>query len=64
MKNTTATVCPSNESRIYKRRIGSTTYRVGVHFSATARESFDDKVIRMIRNDSSGRKAVKRSEKC
>jgi len=60
MKNATAQVCTVHEPRVYKRRIGSTTYRVGVHFSTTVRENFSDKVIRIIRNESAGRKAVKK----
>ena len=49
---------PQREKRILTRRIGATTYRVGMHYSKTSHESFDDKVIRLIHNDSTGRKVV------
>ena len=33
------------------RRVGSTTYKVRVHFSETAQESMEDKIIRLIGNE-------------
>lgn len=33
------------------RRIGSTTYKVKVHFSDTGTETMDDKIMRMIQNE-------------
>ncbi len=33
------------------RRIGSTTYKVRIHFSDAAQESMEDKIIRLIGND-------------
>jgi len=36
------------------RRIGSTTYRVSVHFSGTSRETMGDKILRLIQNDATG----------
>ena len=39
-----------NPLRITKR-IGSTTYKVSVHFSRTSRETMDDKLIRLIEKD-------------
>ena len=33
------------------KRIGSTTYKVSVHFSKTSRETMDDKLIRLIERD-------------
>jgi len=39
------------EKRIFTRRIGSTTYRVSVHFSETSKETLDDKIIRLIKNE-------------
>lgn len=33
------------------RKIGKTTYTVGIHFSQTSRETMDDKVLRLIKND-------------
>ena len=45
--------------RTFTRRIGSTNYRVGVHFSGTSRETFDDKIIRLIRNEVELRKVAR-----
>lgn len=33
------------------RKIGKTTYKVCIHFSETSRETMDDKVLRLIKND-------------
>ena len=35
----------------FTKRIGSTTYNVSVHFSKTSKETMNDKIIRLIRND-------------
>jgi len=35
----------------FVRRIGQTTYRVNVHFSETSKETVEDKILRMLRND-------------
>jgi hypothetical protein len=43
------------------KRIGSTTYRVNVHFSQNSTESLDDKLLRLIRNDLAGGKGVVRN---
>lgn len=40
------------------RRIGSTTYEVTVYFSKTSRESMEDKILRLIRNEMAGGKAA------
>ena len=38
------------------KRIGSTYYEVSVHFSKTSKETINDKILRLIRNEvSSGR---------
>ena len=47
----------NTKARVFKRRIGQTTYRVGVHFNKTSGETMDDKIIRLIRNETIGRKA-------
>ena len=39
------------ETRTFIRRIGTTNYRVNVHFSKTSSETMNDKVIRLIRNE-------------
>lgn len=33
------------------KKIGKTTYRVRVHFSATSKETMSDKIKRMLRNE-------------
>lgn len=33
------------------RRIGSTTYKVRVHFSDTGTETMNDKIVRLIQNE-------------
>ena len=33
------------------RRIGSTTYRVRVHFSDTSRDTMEDKILHLIRGE-------------
>jgi len=35
----------------FNKRIGSVTYDVGIHFNFNANETFDDKIIRMIKNE-------------
>ena len=37
--------------RTFTRRIGSTTYRVTAHFSTANRETLEEKVLRMMRNE-------------
>jgi hypothetical protein len=34
------------------RRIGNTNYRIKVVLSSTATETFEDKLLRLVRNDS------------
>ena len=33
------------------KRIGNTTFDIHIHFSKTSRETFTDKVVRLIEND-------------
>ena len=33
------------------RKIGNTTYMVGIHFSETSKETMDDKVARLVKTD-------------
>jgi hypothetical protein len=44
--------------RTFTRRIGSTTYRVGVHFSKTSKETMDEKILRLVRNEATSGKAA------
>lgn len=39
------------EPRSFTKRIGSTNYRVSVHFSRTSRETIDDKILRLAKNE-------------
>jgi len=48
---------PVRESGAFTKRIGSTNYRVNVHFSKTSRETINDKVLRLIKNDTNGKAA-------
>ncbi|MDR1558451.1 MAG: transposon-encoded TnpW family protein [Clostridiales bacterium] len=34
-----------------QKRIGSTVYEVRVHFNPDAKETMDDKILRLVRND-------------
>ena len=35
----------------FKKRIGSTTYVVSVHFSGTSRETIEDKIMRLVESE-------------
>lgn len=39
------------EPRSFTKRIGSTNYRVSVHFSKTSRETINDKILRLVKNE-------------
>ena len=41
----------NNSASYMTRRIGGTTYKVRVCFSKTAQETLEDKILRMIRNE-------------
>lgn len=42
---------PPSESSVFTKRIGSTNYRVSVHFSKTSRETMNDKILRLMKNE-------------
>ena len=44
----------------FEKRLGSTLYLVNVHFSETSRETIDDKILRLVKNEAqrNGRAAV------
>lgn len=42
---------PPAESSVFTKRIGSTNYRVSVHFSTTSRETMNDKILRLMKNE-------------
>jgi len=35
----------------FEKRIGSTTYRVSVHFSQTSTETIEDKILRLLKSE-------------
>ena len=49
-KNTAPTTSEPT-APVLVRKIGKTTYMVGIHFSQTSKETMDDKVLRLIKND-------------
>lgn len=48
----------TNQPGFFIKRIGNTTYRVGVHFSGTSKETAQDKIGRLIRNEAAAGKAA------
>ena len=50
MTNTVNTPKP-NDCPTIRRKIGQTTYSVRVHFSETAKETMEDKLKRMLRDE-------------
>ena len=44
----------------FSRRVGSTTFHVNVYFNPAAKETAQDKIARLIRNDATFGKAVNR----
>ncbi len=53
MRVTTVTTADKEAGKPLRmtKRIGSTTYKVSVHFSRTSKETMGDKIIRMIEKD-------------
>jgi len=46
------------EAGAFVKRIGYTTYRVGVHFSAASKETAEDKILRLVKNEADIRKGA------
>lgn len=40
-----------DEVPIIRKEIGKTTYSVSIHFSKTSKETVNDKLLRMMKND-------------
>ena len=59
MQTATVKTEQPHESKTFTKRIGSTNYRVSVHFSDTSRETMNEKIMRLIKNDASGKAAGK-----
>jgi hypothetical protein len=52
----TTTTTARAEQPDFEKRIGKTTYRVKVHFNPNNRETMNDKIIRMLKNEVSQKK--------
>ena len=39
------------EAGVFTKRVGYTTYHVGVHFSGTSTETAQDKILRLVKNE-------------
>lgn len=51
-ENTTSTKAPKKTpAGSFNMRVGNTTYIVGVHFSKESRDTLEDKVKRLMRDD-------------
>ena len=46
---------PPCEANTFTRRVGSTTYTVGVHFSDTSKDTVNDKIVRLVRREADGK---------
>jgi len=46
------------EAGVFTKRIGYTTYRVGVHFSEVSKETAQDKIMRLVKNEADIRKGA------
>ena len=47
----TAPQTTEQKAPVLVRKIGNTTYMVGIHFSETSRETMDDKGARLVKTD-------------
>ena len=51
-QNTMAEKAPKeNPAGTFNMRMGNTTYVIGVHFSPTSKDTLDDKMKRLMRDD-------------
>ena len=50
-RKTSRTPAPLDAKPDLVKRIGNTTFDIHIHFSETSRETFTDKVVRLIEND-------------
>ena len=46
----------AHEAGVFTKRVGYTTYHVGVHFSGTSTETARDKILRLVKNEAAARK--------
>ena len=52
MTSRTAAASPLTVKPDLVKNIGGTTFDIHIHFSETSKETFTDKVVRLIQNDS------------
>ena len=48
----------TRKAGIFTKRVGSTLYHIGVHFSNTSKETAKDKVARLVRMEAGNKKAA------
>jgi len=58
MQTTATRTSTQRERRKFTRRIGNTNYEVIVYLSDTNRETMNDKILRMVKNESADGKAA------
>jgi hypothetical protein len=61
MKETVSTIPRQqklNQPGFFIKRIGNTTYRVGVHFSGTNTETAQDKIFRLVKTEAEAGKVA------
>ena len=58
MAETKITKVKTNEAGFFVKRVGSTYYRVRVHFSDSSTETAQEKIVRIIKNEINFGKAV------
>ena len=49
--STTKTANQEGAATRFTKRIGSTVYEVSVHFSTTSKETVEDKILRLLKNE-------------
>ena len=54
----TTLMLKSREAGAFTKRIGHTTYRVGIYFSVTSTETAKDKITRLIQTETANGKAT------
>jgi hypothetical protein len=42
----------------FEKRLGSTLYLVNIHFSETSKETMNDKILRLVKNEAQNKKAA------
>ena len=62
VKNSTVTINTPQEPYRLKKRLGSTVYEVNVYFNQDAKETMNDKIMRLVRNEAQHR-ASRETEK-